>query len=302
MNNRLKLAMAASAIALFAGCEADGGKFGGGGDTPDNPGSGDPGLLGLGGITNLAGWTITQRGGGNAEEIQSGAVCAVEELVLAGVLGLGEGLCYVNNQAVNTDQPTPVNVVDKNGDTYSVINLVASVLDDPIGVLPSFPDPVNNAVVASAGVGVDLSGTVGAGNVAAFDVELPPGVVQVNLLRDAQIRTYLDGVAQESFEGLQILGLDLLNLNLESNVGDTRFILGCVNALPYNRIEIEVGGLVSAEAVDLNGDLPSGPDNLLDFVSGETLYVYDVVTGAAPPEDVDITDEALLCTRVAPAA
>lgn len=291
------MAMAASAIALFAGCEADGGRFdGGGGDNPDDTGGGDPGLLGLGGITNLGGWTVTQRGGGVAEEIQSGLVCAVEEMVLAGVLGLGEGLCYVNNHEVNAEEPTPVNVVDKNDETYSVINLVASVLDDPTGLLPAFPEPLGSGLIALAGVGVDLSGTVGAGNVAAFDVELPPGVLQVNLLRDAQIRTYLDGVAQETFNGLQILGLDLLNLNLEGFVGDTRFILGCVNALPYNRIEIEAGGLVSAEALDINGDLPSGPDNLLDFVSGETLYIYDVVTGAAPPEDVDINDESLLCS------
>lgn len=300
MNSKLKLAMAASAIALLAGCEANGG-FPGGGNPggPGGPGPGDPGFIDLGGtLTLLPGWTITRRASGTAEEIQSGVVCELEDQLLAVLLG-GQGLCYVNNAVVNTNTVPPVNTVDQNAETYSVVNLVATLLDDPTGLVPSIPNPVGgngNSLVASAGVGVDLSSNVSAGNVAAFDVQIPPGTVTADVLRDATIRTFLNGEPQEIYAGLQILGIDLLGLDLLSFVGDTHFLLGCVNTLPYDRIEIEAGGVVSATAVDLNGDLPSGTDNLLDFVSGEALYIWDVVTGAAAPEGIDATDPAYQCT------
>ncbi len=297
MNSKLKLAMAASAIALLAGCEANGGFPDGGTTPPPGDGGGDPGLIDpLGTLTLLPGWTVTERASGTAEEIQSGAVCDLETIVLASLLG-GEGLCYVNNAEVNVDTVPPVNTVDQNENTYSVVNLVASLLDDPFGIVPPYEDPTGegegNSLVATAGVGIDLSSTVSAGNVAAFDIQIPPAMVDANILRDAKIRTYLDGVAQETFTGLQLAGLDALGLDLMSFVGDTRFLVGCVNTLPYNRIEIETGGAVNATALDMNG---TGTDNILDFVSGEALYIYDVVTGAVPPEGEDATDPSFQCS------
>lgn len=300
MNSKLKMAMAASAIAFLVGCEANGGFPDGGTTPPAGDGGGDPGFIDpLGTLTLLPGWTVTQRASGTAEEIQSGAVCDLETIVLGSLLG-GEGLCYVNNAEVNVDTVPPVNVVDQNENTYSVVNLAASLLDDPFGVVPPYEDPTGegegNSLIASGGVGIDLSSTVSAGNVAAFDIEIPPELVDANVLRDAMIRTYLNGEPQEVFDGLQLIGLDLLGLDLMSFVGDTRFLVGCVNTLPYNRIEIEAGGVVSASALDMNGNLPTGTDTLLDFVSGEALYIYDVVTGAAPPEGVDAADESLQCS------
>ncbi|WP_152909156.1 Ig-like domain-containing protein [Chryseobacterium sp. Hurlbut01] len=110
------------------------------------------------------------------------------------------------------------NVVDGNAGNYGWLSLNASIL-------------------GSAKMSVrDIADTFAAGTFAGFDVE-NPNLISLTALSNVTIRTYLNGVQQESKSGTA----QLLSLPVLSNSGRT--IIGFTTTKAFNEVQIELNQL-----------------------------------------------------------
>jgi hypothetical protein len=148
----------------------------------------------------------------------------------------------------------PQNAADGNDQTFSEV-------DFPIAALgPLTVDALG--LNGTAQIHVDLNDTIPAGQVAAFDVELPGGTVEADVLQDVTVTTFAAGAQQEQQTFDPGTSIDLLNLL----GGRGRGLIGFHNTKPYDAIQIDFSATLAA--VDL---------------LGVTANVYDDCTNAQPP-------------------
>lgn len=285
MNRQWKLAMAASAIALFAGCEADGGFGGGGtggGGTADADGDGvfdsadlcpgtdaDASVDGNGCATDQFGGAIpsgfscssrysARATAGDAE----GNLCVLGAL-LDPILGiLGTETCSVSDVE---------NAGDGNAETFASLSTTAALLD-PASFGFGLGDPIDGNV----SITLDNFGTRGPGSLAAFDIEIPGGTVDLGVLASIRIETLFDGTVLEgvnaasegSLDPIGFLTLDLLTL-FSGLVGD-RVAAGLIASEPYNALRITASASLLGAQVGL-------------LESDANVYVYDGCNDAIAP-------------------
>lgn len=284
MNNALKLAMAASAIAFFAGCEADGG-FGTGTGGP-TPGAGDEDGDGVSDVFDLCpgtdeGATVDANGcstdqygaalptgavctawrSGTATAAAQGNLCELSP-VLDPILGiLGTGTCFVTDEQ---------NAADGNPESFASMTNTAALLDPS-----SLGFPTGTPLDGNVSITVDGIGNQGAGSVAAFDVVIPGGTADVGVLNDIRVDTLLDGNVVETATGnADTLGLaGLVQLDLLGLLGsEDRFAVGFIASAPYNAIRI------SASATVIEADV--GLDT-----SEANVFVHDACSDAQVPAE-----------------
>ncbi|UOQ53640.1 T9SS type A sorting domain-containing protein [Hymenobacter cellulosivorans] len=119
---------------------------------------------------------------------------------------------------VGTGVANPGNAVDAGLNNYATLTTVAGVN-------------------CSAALQVKLEGPAPAGYQAGFVVG-NGGVLDLNALNSLQLTTYLNGVAQETRAGADLLQLTLLP--------DNRYQVSFKSGLPFDRVEIKQSALVSA--------------------------------------------------------
>lgn len=276
--------MAASAIALFAGCEADGGFPGGGstggGGTADADGDGvfdsadlcpgtdaDASVDGNGCATDQfgnaipSGFACSSRYSARATAGAAEGNLCVLGAVLDPILGLlGTETCSVGDVE---------NAGDGNGDTFATLSATAALLD-PATFGFGLGDPIDGDV----SITLDNFGTRGPGSLAAFDIEIPGGTVDLGVLNSIRIDTLLDDVVVEtvdaasdgSLDPIGLLTLDLLTL---LSFGE-RFTAGLIASEPYNGLRITASASLLGAQV-----------GLLD--SDANVYVYDGCNDAVQP-------------------
>ncbi|PJJ53317.1 T9SS type A sorting domain-containing protein [Hymenobacter chitinivorans] len=120
---------------------------------------------------------------------------------------------------VGTGVANPTNAVDAGLNNFATLTTVAGVGN------------------CSASLQVKLEGPAPAGYQAGFVVG-NGGVLDVNALNSVQITTYLNGVAQETRAGAELLQLTLLP--------DNRYQVSFKSGQPFDRVEIKQSALASA--------------------------------------------------------
>lgn len=287
MNRQWKLAMAASAIALFAGCEADGGFPGGGstggGGTADADGDGvfdsadlcpgtdaDASVDGNGCATDQFGGAIPsgfQCSSPYSANATAGAAegnLCVLGTVLDPILGaLGTETCSVTDVE---------NAGDGNLETFAQLQNTAALLD-PATFGFGLGDPIDGDV----SITLDGFGTRGPGSLAAFDIEIPGGLVDLGVLNSIRIDTLLDGTVVESAEAaadgsldpIGLITLDLLEI-ISAFQGNERFTAGLIASEPYNALRITASASLLGAQVGL-------------MESNASVFVYDGCNDAIAP-------------------
>lgn len=283
MNQGVKLAMAAAAIAFLAGCEANGGLNGAG--AGPGPGAGDEDGDGISDVFDLCpgtaeGASVDANGcaqeqfgealpsgavcsawrSGTATAAQEGNLCALAP-VLDVVLGLvGTGTCFVADES---------NAADGNPESFAAITTTAALLDPAaIGF------PTGTPLDADVSITVDGIGTRGPGSLAAFDIAIPGGTADVGVFANVRVDSLLDGVLVESatsdgsLAGNGVLQLDLLGL-LGS---DDRFAAGFIASQPFNALRITASAAVLGADVGLD-------------TSESNVLVYDACSDATIPAE-----------------
>jgi len=230
---------------MLAGCTANGG-FGddGGGNGGGDGGGGDSCLLRdpvtgiciIGGPdTGLPNFTCTQvpAAGSTLTVSETGPLCTLTDPL---------------NAALNTcDVENPNLTLDRDYDSAATVQYVVGALDPALG-----------GVVSLA---IGLPSTVPAGQVAAFVVDYPGGMVlDASLLRALNVVTTLDGVEQETTFFETLLDLDVLGLI----GGSGKIVVGYPNTLPYNGLTLRV------DATLLTGDITNA------------VNVYEACLNGAP--------------------
>ncbi len=202
----------------------------------DGDGIGDACDTGTGGGGDISNWTCTNRGEGTGTGGTSGLLCDTIGLISP---------CEVTD---------PQNAADGDETTFASV-------DFPVAALgPLVVDVLG--LNGTAFVNVALNDTVPAGSVAAFDVNLPGGTVELDLLQDAVVTTFAGGTQVEQQVVDPGVGLDLLDLL----GGRGHVLIGFVNTLPYDALQIDFSAtLASAD------------------VLGVTAEVFDACTAAQPP-------------------
>ena len=174
----------------------------------------------------------------------------------------GTESCYV------ADAP---NAADGNPDSFASMNFTAALLD-PNAAGFGVQDPISGNVTIT----VSDIGSRPAGSVAAFDVEVPAGTLDLGVLESIQVRTLQDGAVMEAFEsaegvsqdGSGLLFVDVLGMS----GGSGRFAAGFIASQPYDAMAI------TASAALLGVDI--GLDE-----SESSLFVYDACSGAFIPTE-----------------
>lgn len=202
---------------------------------PANTGGGGGGGGG-GGTGDISGWNCTDRHQGVGTGAATGALCQLVGLVSP---------CQVVD---------PQNAADGNDQTFAEVDFPIAAL----GALTVDALGLNG----TASVNVALNDTIPAGQVAAFDVELPGGTVELDILQSATVTTFAGGTQQEQATVDPGTGLDLLALL----GGRGRGLIGFHNNKAYDAIQIDFSAtLASAD------------------VLGVTANVYDACTNAQAP-------------------
>ncbi|HZP12175.1 MAG TPA: hypothetical protein VFB36_07120 [Nevskiaceae bacterium] len=203
---------------------------------PANTGGGGGGGGGGGTGGDISGWNCTDRHHGTGTGEATGTLCEIVGLVSA---------CQVVD---------PQNAADGDENTFAEV-------DFPIAALgPLVVDALG--LNGTASVHVDLGDTIPAGQVAAFDVELPGGTVELDVLQDATLTTFAGGEQQEQATVDPGTGLDLLELL----GGRGRGLIGFQNTKAYDAIQIDFSATLAAADV-----------------LGVTANVYDACTNAQAP-------------------
>jgi len=125
----------------------------------------------------------------------------------------------------------PNNIVDQDPNDFAILNL-------PVGLL-------NGSVGARV---TDTTQTYPAGTLAGFQVSRPgdDGLLTLSLLSDITVSTLLDGVPADTAgaTSASALQLDILSLMASPN----RSFIGFITTKPFNAVQVNSGGLVSALA------------------------------------------------------
>jgi hypothetical protein len=109
---------------------------------------------------------------------------------------------------------------------------------------------------------VDLPGSIPAGQVAAFLVNLPGGVLEAGVLETLSVSTELNGTPAESRSFSTVLTVDVLGVVPDSGL----VLVGFVNEQPYNRLTLTSSA--SLLALDL----------------GDDVHVHEACVNAVPAE------------------
>lgn len=218
-------------VLVLTGCTANGG-FGndGGGNGGGDGGGGDSCLLRdpvtgiciIGGPdTGLPNFTCTQvpSAGSTLAVSEEGLLCSLTDPL---------------NAVVNTcDVENPNLALDRDYETAAVAQYTIGALDPGLG--------------GAISLTVGLPGVVPTGQVAAFVVDYPGGLVDASLLRALNVVTTLDGAEQESTFFETLLDLDVLGLIGSSG----KMVVGFANTLPYNNLSLRVDAtLVTTDVIN----------------------------------------------------
>jgi len=175
--------------------------------------------------------TETAAPGSTAAPVREGALCTL----------LGGLVCDVGDASL---------AVDGDPETSTTVTYRLGLLDDVLG--------------GAAGIRATLPGPVSVGRLAAVDIDLGAGLLDVALGRTVTISTWRNGVKQEERGTGTLLSLDLLRRNVLGN--ESRGLVGFVNTLPYDELQVTV----SASLLSL--DLSQG------------ARIYDVCLFGEPSE------------------
>lgn len=224
-----RLARLTTAIGMLglAACTANGGLGDGGGVNPGTgDGTGGDCLLSVGGLcviggpgTELPDHTCTQvpPGGAALTVAEAGLLCT-----------LTDPLSPALNTCDVLDAPL---MVDGSYDTPARVQYVVGAVDPLLG--------------GNISLTVDLPVVVNAGQVAAFLVQYPGGLVDASVIRGLTVTTALAGVEQESNTYDTVLDLDVLGLMGASE----KVLVGFPNTQPYNRITLTVDAFAASADV-----------------------------------------------------
>ena len=114
--------------------------------------------------------------------------------------------------------------VDSDPDTATAVSYRLGLLDQLLG--------------GAVGIRATLPGPVPAGRLAAVDLDLGAGVLDLALGRTVTVSTWRNGVKQEERGTGSLLALDLLGRNILGN--EDRGLVGFVNSLPYDELQVTV--------------------------------------------------------------
>ncbi|HXG28932.1 MAG TPA: thrombospondin type 3 repeat-containing protein [Nevskiales bacterium] len=164
-------------------------------------------------VTNFA---CTERApaGTTTAEADGGVLCTL----------LGDLICDVQN---------PNNAIDGDDDSFATVQYSVGALDPLLG--------------GSESLLVNLPADEPAGQVAAFIIDVPGGLVDASLLRNFTVTTLNNGTVQEARGAGQTLELDLLGLL----GGSGRSLIGFQNTQPYDQVVFTVNStLLSVDVLD----------------------------------------------------
>lgn len=249
----LKLALCAGMVASMAalsGCEADGNINESGGIVDGGDGSIFPNDGTTGGNITEGGTPIAGGSTGFNFVCEAGAKAfgptPTTDVVANGLVG-GPLTLLLNLLGGNTLTQLLNSVTDKelaiDGDLES-----HSTFSLTVGLISGLLSSVDQRVI--------LNGTVPSGNYAVFGVSFPTATLELSLLNQVTVRTFLNGVQQES-ASLSQSTLDLLGA---VNVGTARAFVGVKTTQPYDTATVGITpGVLSANV-------------------GEAMFVHELCT------------------------
>lgn len=232
------------------GIDDDGNPTGGGGNTDTgipNDGSVDGGTV-VDGDTPIAGGdtngrfvcsTTAQSFYGATTEVGANGLVGGPLTSLLNLLGGGSATALLNS--VNDKELA----IDGTLRTASTFTLTASLLAGLI-------DSIDQTIILPSGTTVPEDGY------AVFAVSFPPGLLNLGLLTQVSVTTYLNDVQQEEPVTMDASSLDLLGQGV---LGTPYAFIGRKVTKPYNRATISLqAGLLAADV-------------------GESMYVHELCTG-----------------------
>lgn len=223
----------------------------------------------------------------SCQTYQSGTVTPIIEGALCGAvlnaLGQPLGLCAVND---------PAAAADANSNTFATINN-SVVLPDSLAA---------NALTGEVGARVTLAAESPAGSIAAMEIDIPGGTLDLALFRNLVFKTFLNGVEQESRATLDSAGLspDALSIDLlgQSPIGSSpRALIGFISTKPFNAVQLTVTAGLSVDLLEQvkiydtcklagvnstgggGGGTPGGIDNPLADITTQLGTALAPVTG-----------------------
>ncbi len=280
--------LALAAVAIFAGCEANGGpglgsaasSGGGAGSGVINPDDGidlDGNLEGDGSNTDTGfpndgtvGGVVQEDGvviAGADSDPQMAFVCtrsaslfegATTEVGANGLVGglVGGLLGSLSGDSVidmlNSVQDANL-AIDTDLTTAASFTQTAAALDALLGA--GSVDSLDLSVIMPEGK------TQPAGSYAVFAVSFPPSLLDLGLLSLVQVVTSLDDVVQEDSASLDASGLSLLGFSTDSLLSGSYAFVGYRTTLPYDTARISISS------------------DLLSVDLGESLFVHEMCTG-----------------------
>ncbi|WP_068860138.1 thrombospondin type 3 repeat-containing protein [Perlucidibaca aquatica] len=180
---------------------------------------------------------------GTVEPIITGGLCT-----LTGALGQPLGLCNVND---------PTAAADGNKETFATINNAVTLPDSLF----------TNALTGEVGVRIKLNAVKAAGSIAALEVAIPGGTLDLSLFRNVTMRVYDSTKPAQAVESRSTLGdpagvltsgstdpasygfaLDLLSLSPVN--GETRGLIGFRPVNTFDTIELTVTGGISVDLLE----------------------------------------------------
>ncbi|PWJ59530.1 hypothetical protein CLV98_102364 [Dyadobacter jejuensis] len=164
-----------------------------------------------------------------------------------------EKLCLADlacNQTYDWSGPKFPTIINSQATGVTGLVSVGGTVADPYHVING-----NNTeyatLSATAGVGgavtlavQDPIGTYPIGTTAGFAIDIPTGILKLNLLDNLTLSTYLDGALQETINSSQVLELTLLG-NLIGGTPNDPYTIGFVAQKSFDEVRISINSLVS---------------------------------------------------------
>ncbi len=211
MDILIRAMIPALAAAALAGCSANGGFPGG-----DGGGGGGPGLTPGDDISELV---CTNYVNGTVTKSESGGGCALAPILdpLTGLMG--SEACSVTEEA---------NAADADPSSFATVTITATGLDP----LTDFGDSATQVWIDVA-----LAGTVSPGGdtVAAFDMEIPGFNVELSVMENIVVSTFLAG--EPTGESIDVAS----PANVGGALSTGRFLAGFVPEMAFDQLRISFG-------------------------------------------------------------